>query len=334
MPAGVQSQGLMEYLEYHGINIAFFVDNDSAKQGVTVNGKEVFSFEQFISEKEDKVAIITSNPYAVNEISHQCHENNFYEYMTSTIGFHFYFPDEIDNSIALIEKNFNKYVEAYSLFNDDLSKKTFKNKLKYFVTHDSSYLTQVVRPKEYQYFEPDIYNVTENDCFIDCGAFTGDTLETCLALTNGKIAAYYAFEPDSANYAQLSLKADKSIQTFNAGVFSKNTTLRFANTSNAISKVSDSGASIIEVLSIDAVLKGEKATFLKMDIEGSEIDALIGAKKTIKMYKPILAISVYHKFDDMFEIPELIQNMNVDYKYFLRHYMEDYADTILYAVAK
>lgn len=89
---------------------------------------------------------------------------------------------------------------------------------------------------------------------------------------------------------------------------------------------------IVDVKKLDDVLHGEQVTFIKMDIEGSEYNALLGAKETICKYKPKLAISVYHKKDDLWKIPSLILEYNPDYKLYLRHYSFGYAETVLYAV--
>ena len=83
--------------------------------------------------------------------------------------------------------------------------------------------------------------------------------------------------------------------------------------------------------SIDHVLNGERATFIKMDIEGSEYQALLGAEQTIKKYHPRLAISLYHKPEDVLEIPYLIHKMNPDYRFIIRHYASNMTETVLYA---
>ncbi len=90
--------------------------------------------------------------------------------------------------------------------------------------------------------------------------------------------------------------------------------------------------STIEVTSIDKVLQGKEATFIKMDIEGSELAALQGAKETIQKYRPKLAISLYHKPEDMLEIPNYILNIVPDYKLYLRHYATNLWETVLYAI--
>lgn len=79
-------------------------------------------------------------------------------------------------------------------------------------------------------------------------------------------------------------------------------------------------------------LISEKVTFIKMDIEGAEYNALLGCKKIIREQKPKLAICIYHKPEDIIEIPELILSINKEYQFYIRHYSTTWAETILYAL--
>jgi len=79
-------------------------------------------------------------------------------------------------------------------------------------------------------------------------------------------------------------------------------------------------------------LGDEKATFIKMDIEGSELEALKGAQNQIKVNKPKLAICVYHKETDLITIPQFILSLNPDYKLYLRHYGNFSTELVLYAL--
>jgi hypothetical protein len=88
----------------------------------------------------------------------------------------------------------------------------------------------------------------------------------------------------------------------------------------------------VESRRLDDILNGEIPTFIKMDIEGSEPDALIGATNRIKESQPVLAISVYHKQSDIWEIPLLIKSLSDNYSFFLRSHRDESWDLVCYAV--
>ena len=120
----------------------------------------------------------------------------------------------------------------------------------------------------------------------------------------------------------------------NCGAYSSTGELKFEEDfQTGSSKISREGATLIRVTSIDDMLQGEKATFIKMDIEGAEMEALIGAKETIEKYNPRLAISVYHKVDDLWEIPYYILTHYTWYQIYLRHYALTTNETVMYAVS-
>lgn len=329
--AGNQARGLIRYLRHHKITISYCVDNDPLKKNTFIEGHVVRSFEYLIKNKKNVRAIITSHSY--NELILQCQNNNFFEYIISDIDFSFYSHSEIDSTVSLLSSNISKINDVYSMFNDEFSQYTFNNKIKYLITHNTSYLTPIIRPSKYQYFEPSIYKILREDHVIDCGAYDGDTMDECFFLTDGHISHYYAFEPDPKNYSDLLIPFhEPNLHIYNYGVYSKSGWIKFSERNNASSKIDKIGNSEIYAVSIDSFFKKEKVTFIKMDIEGSEKEALLGARKTIKKQKPTLAISVYHSIKDLWEIPLLIKSMGVNYKYYLRHYKNDFADTVLYAV--
>ena len=144
----------------------------------------------------------------------------------------------------------------------------------------------------------------------------------------------YSFEPDpnSIDSCRQTFK-DNNLkgEVFDRGLWNENTTLSFKADGNAASRISDAGQVQIKTTTLDEVLAGRKVTFVKLDIEGAEYNALLGAKQTIQNWHPRLAVCLYHKLWDVFEIPALILEIQPDYKFALRQYRTDLGDTILYA---
>lgn len=116
------------------------------------------------------------------------------------------------------------------------------------------------------------------------------------------------------------------------GGFDGDTAMKFNARDDMASRVSEDGDVEIEVKALDNIIKDDIATYIKMDIEGSEIEALKGGREIIQKYKPKLAICIYHNPQDLFEIPLMIKEMRGDYKLFIRQYADSIFETVCYAV--
>lgn len=97
------------------------------------------------------------------------------------------------------------------------------------------------------------------------------------------------------------------------------------------SRVEEEGRIVVNGGDIDSIAKEDRVTYIKMDIEGSELKALEGAKKTIQRNRPKLAVCLYHKFEDIVELPAYILELVPEYKFYIRHYCSDVCETVLYA---
>ena len=150
------------------------------------------------------------------------------------------------------------------------------------------------------------------------GAYDGDTIREFTAATGGKYKHITALEPDKKSYKKLLKNTDgmKNISTLNMGVWSKRDTLIFDAEAGRNSKLSAEGVSV-EVTDIDSL--NIAPTFIKMDIEGSEMKALEGAEKTIKKYLPKLYVCAYHRNEDLFALPLKINELSEKYKIYFRH---------------
>lgn len=182
----------------------------------------------------------------------------------------------------------------------------------------------------FDYFEPN-----DNEIFADVGALDGITAEDFADWTNDNYNYIYSFEANAGTIKPIEnmFKLCKlKGEVVNRGLWDCTTTIKFnVNAQPGESQVTDEGEVSIETVSLDEFLNGKRISLIKMDIEGAEYKALVGARKTISKYKPRLAISIYHKPEDIIELPKLILEMNSEYKLALRHYSLGASETILYA---
>lgn len=190
-----------------------------------------------------------------------------------------------------------------------------------------------------QYFDENIIHLQPEEVFIDGGVLD---LETSLRFENfcrksgTNNYKVYAFEPDPKSYMRCKGIVDRhpeyNIHLCNAGLWSSNTNLYFNGQGTGGSRIVEQETdNSIAVVSLDSCVN-DRVTFIKMDIEGAEMEALKGAESIIKSQKPKLAICVYHKEQDMTEIPIFIKKLVPEYKLFMRHYSNDAGETVLYAV--
>lgn len=182
-----------------------------------------------------------------------------------------------------------------------------------------------------QYF--DVFEPMEEEIFVDCGAYDGETTKQFKKWSKDDASRSYIFEPIKAQYEFVKNRVDRgelvNCEAFCAAVWNRNETLTFKENTSGSGIVCDEGVFVDAVL-LDEVIK-DKVTFIKMDIEGAELEALEGAKNTILKYRPRLAICLYHKPSDIFTIPAKLLELVPDYRFIIRHYSTYRWETVLYA---
>lgn len=189
------------------------------------------------------------------------------------------------------------------------------------------------------YFDLEQLNTqATHEIFVDAGCFDGFSTKEFFRWCKDEGYAY-CFEPDGINVeAVMRTLSDESgkYELIEKALWSKTTTLSMDARGNFATSVSESGGAGlpggIQAIALDDFLADQKVTFIKMDIEGAEAEALRGARKVITGQKPKLAVSIYHKREDILTIPQLILEYNPDYEFFLRHYSFSDYDTVLYAI--
>ena len=172
--------------------------------------------------------------------------------------------------------------------------------------------------------------------FIDCGAYTGDTLEKLIEYYD--IEAYAGFEPGLDSFIRLSETVNRlSISAlcclFPCAVGIDAHKANF-NDVPGCGAIDSKGNCFVQVVRLDDVLRNFNPTMIKMDIEGEEFNALCGAKDMITQYRPDLTICVYHRISDYWRIPSLIHSWALGYEFYLRAHSSATLETVMYAIAK
>jgi len=225
---------------------------------------------------------------------------------------------------------------AFNLWGDETSKELYKAIIKFRLTDDYSVLPEPDR--EHQYCPPDLPAWKTPLRLVDCGAFDGDTLVKFIN-AGIPIESVAAFEPDETNFSKLatfvrSNKTLKDVALWPCGVFSATKQLRFTAGKDEASMLSSEGDVVVQCVSLDEAIPNFAPTLIKMDIEGAEYDALLGARQTIARYKPGLAISLYHRPEHIWQIPMLLERLcgTGGYRFYLRSHAFSGFDLVLYAV--
>ncbi len=240
-------------------------------------------------------------------------------------------------------KNHQMEIEsAYDLLEDDYSKSLYVNLINYRISRDHNYMNGM-RELSPQYYpdEPDlrfpINSPLKSHVFMDLGAYDGDSIRDFLTYVGGQYKQIIAVEASEKNYERLkdNCMGMHDVECINIGIADRKKEMRFSMSDAKNSFTSSEGESVLQVDSVDNILRGREVSYIKMDIEGAEFEAIKGANKTIREYMPIMAISVYHLTEDLFRILLLIEEIiQGRYKFYLRHYSPTMIETILYAVPR
>lgn len=194
-------------------------------------------------------------------------------------------------------------------------------------------------PAAAQYFPADIVRLSEDEVFVDGGAFDGDTLVDFLGRVGERFAHYHAFEPDAANRVRLMGRLEglpaavrEKITIHPLALHAESATLSFTDQGGPTSHVGTGGNTSVRGERLDAILAVQRLSFLKLDVEGAERAALAGAKASIIQHRPQVAACVYHEPNDLWEIPQRLAALLPNSRFYLRQHGFDGWETVVYVV--
>lgn len=228
--------------------------------------------------------------------------------------------------------NFDKCRAVYEFLENE-SKQLYLNLLLKRLFPFSTYIDVLSRN---QYFPDEVIKFHKNEIFVDIGAFNGDTISSFIKSCPDYLHIF-AFEPDNYNFIELvkNTNAHKNITYINCACGNNNQFNYFnggLGSESSVSQDSKNGEELKYSLRLDSI--DLSPTFIKIDTEGFELPIINGLKDTIARCLPKLAICVYHRTEDLWEIPIFIHNLCPEYKLYLKHHSAYCIESVLYAIKK
>ncbi len=308
---------LIDRFSKYNIVISDFFASDGFVRGHFFHGMRVKSFSEIKSFYDDFVIVLSfaSNRDEVIDMFMEINSNYDMYVPDMPIAGEEYFDRDFYNA------NYNEILKAYNSLDDENSKNAFAAIVNYKLTGRMNYIMDAYQCKEELYGELVKRKI---ECIVDAGAYNGDTLKEAIKyFPDLKLA--YAIEPDARNYKKLSKFAESvdavSINTINAAAWSDDGVGEFMSGGNRNSSISSTSSykhrdEEIRLMSVDGL--NIAPDYIKYDVEGAELEALIGSDLTIMRTRPVILVSLYHRSRDLFSLINYLKEKYPFYKMYLR----------------
>ena len=318
---------IIKVLDYYGIKYNGVFASDGFVRNKEFHGHKISSYSQLKEKFGEMIVLLcfgSSRPEVIENVKRIAKEQELYAPEVPVIGGGLFTEKYVlDNA-----KDFEK---VYNRLEDAKSKQTFENIVNFKLSGKINYLfdCQVSEDEPYDTF----LHLHNDESFLDLGAYTGDTVADFVSRVKD-YRSIIAVEPDRKTFNKLIKNTQnlEKITCINKCISSFCGMGNFAMNSGRNSVISESGAET-EFVTVDSILKGQEVSYIKTDVEGEEIGAINGGENSIKLYKPKMLVSCYHRTDDLLAIPKTVLEKREDYKMYIRHFTSVLAwDTNYYFV--
>ena len=226
--------------------------------------------------------------------------------------------------------------EVFHIWADESSRRNYVSFLRWRQCLDFDGL-----PEPVGYFPEDLFRLSQDTVFVDCGAFDGDTVRDFIERRAGSFRKIFAFEPDPSNFQKLKASVSSypestrgKICIFHAAAGERKSQMRFNATGTQAATIAERGGFTVDCIPLDDVIENELHGYVKMDVEGGELNVLKGARRTIKKASVIWAVTTEHRYNDLWQLPHFIHSVSQEYRFYLRPHSYEGLDLVCYAVPK
>lgn len=334
--AAPEGQRLARICQDRGIEIVAVVDDDQSKRQSVVAGLPVTPMQTLATLQKSTPVVIAS--HRVLGVVQRVRGLGF----TTVVPFatlqvlapdifrpHMFYEGLLDDLVM-----HRAEIQAlHDRLADDRSRQVLEAVIGFRRTLDAALLQPVLT--DHDLYAPEgLFEFSDDEVYVDGGSFDGDTIRTFIDRVCGKFSDVYAFEPDPVTFAKLkaNFSGEPRVHPIHAGIYSRGGSLKFRDDASRGAIFANDGEIEMPVTTIDEVLGERRLTYVKMNIEGAEIDALQGGRNTIRKWHPRLALSIYHRASDLWRIPQLVLELDPGYRLYLRQHDGGIIETVLYAL--
>lgn len=316
---GDGAEKIIHFLSLYGKKPTGVFASDDFVRGQEFLDYKVKKYTDFAEEYEDFIVLIafgTQIPEVITNILRIAAERETYAPNVPLFGEGLFDCD-------FVKKHEAEFAAVYKKLADAKSQEVFLNLCNYGISGKIEYLMDSVSEKA----EANrILGLGKNEVYLDLGAYNGDTVLEFAETVGGEYRQILAVEPDGKNFKKFLKNTDflPNVTGINYGIWQEKAELFFSSKAGRNSALSTQGSRSVQCLAVDdiaAQYAEAPISYIKMDVEGVEKQALLGAEKTLKTAKPKMLVSAYHRNEDLFALPLLIWRYNPDYKIYLRRHL-------------
>jgi FkbM family methyltransferase len=342
--AGNMGRQVLACLRQDGIEPLAFSDNNSGQWGKTIDGLDILPPKEAALRYGSNAAFVVTiynNRHSFPDTRNQLTALGCKK-VISVISLRWkyherflpYYRDDLPYKVLLQGQPIR---EAFEIWTDEASRREFVAQVAWRL--DGNFDPLGTPDFEGGYFPRDVARFTQDEFFVDIGAYDGDTIQRFLDVLGHDFRRILALEPDHQNFdlltryvAKLPERLASKITPLPLAASNRNCRLRFMEGAGTSAALSEGGSVEVEAIRLDDLLSEDHPTYIKMDIEGAELDAIEGCRRIIAEDRPMLAICAYHVQDHLWKIPNLVNRIGSRNDFFLRPHMHECWETVVYVI--
>ena len=308
---------ILDWCAANGVKVAAIFASDDFVRGQIFRGYKICKYADVASQYQDFLLVIAFASESPAVLEHFFVLAKKHETLAPHLPL--FEGDEVVSS-SWLAKYQKELIEVYTNLADEKSREVFAATLNYKLSGKLSYLEAITTMRQEDCQQ--IFQFGMDETFVDLGAYDGDTIKEFLNYTDSSYREIVALEPDSKNFKKLQRFVEEAglehVHLLNKGIWNEERTLSFAASGGRQSALQSDGKVEVPVDSVDHIMQGKQVSYMKLDVEGAEFEALNGAKETIERWAPKLFVAAYHRDVDLWRLPLLLWCLNKNYKIYLR----------------